>query len=147
MAPKWIMLEDSSKRRLECGQTHTDASPAKGDHMTAGKDRHHSPNPMSNKSLIPYRLVRREFLLEHPQCQCVIEGHRCRHRSTQIHHKRGRGRNLCNVETFMAVCAGCHDHIERNRSWAKDQGYLINRASEYVLPPNLTPPTPTKPQP
>jgi hypothetical protein len=94
---------------------------------------------MSNKSLIPYRKARAEFLAENPQCQCVINGHRCRYQATQIHHKRGRGRNLCNKETFMSVCHSCHDYIERHRAWAKEAGYLINRASEYVLPPNPNP--------
>jgi hypothetical protein len=99
----------------------------------------------SEKQNREYRKIRKVFLEENPQCQCVIHEHQCRHRATQIHHKRGRGKDLCNTEFFMGVCGACHEYIERNRSWSKEKGYLINRASSYVLLSNNT--KPIEPQP
>tara|TARA_A200000159_G_scaffold164864_1_gene196865 strand:- start:2441 stop:2557 length:117 start_codon:yes stop_codon:yes gene_type:complete len=29
----------------------------------------------------------------------------------------------------MGVCMECHEKIEKERDWAKEKGYLINRAS------------------
>lgn len=74
-----------------------------------------------------------EYLADHPRCECVINGHKCRKFSDQIHHKRGRGKDLCNKEFFMAVCGPCHNYIERHRAWAKWSGYLINRAAQYRI--------------
>jgi hypothetical protein len=82
-------------------------------------------------TMTEYRKVRDQFLREHPRCECVINDWRCRMEATQVHHKRGRGADTCNTEFFMAVCFGCHEHIEKNRKWAKEQGYLLNRVAKF----------------
>ena len=45
--------------------------------------------------------------------------------ATEIHHKEKRGKNLCNVETFLAVCRDSHNDIHRMPSWARANGYLV----------------------
>ena len=50
------------------------------------------------------------FLSENRFCQAKIDG--CTHLSTEVHHKGKRGKNLNNVDTWMAVCRSCHDKIE-----------------------------------
>jgi hypothetical protein len=49
----------------------------------------------------------------------------CGHAGDQVHHKEGRGKKLCAVNTFLAVCAGCHRRIHDNPAWARENGYLI----------------------
>jgi len=66
-----------------------------------------------------YGKARREYLKDHPLCEC------CRDYATQIHHKSGRGRFLCDKSTFMATCFYCHRRIHDNPAWAKERGYLI----------------------
>lgn len=41
------------------------------------------------------------------------------------HHMARRGRNLCNVTTFMGVCQQCHDWIHSHTREARRLGYLI----------------------
>ncbi len=45
--------------------------------------------------------------------------------ATDIHHKAKRGKNLYNMETFMATCRLCHNKIHDNPAWARELGYLI----------------------
>jgi hypothetical protein len=45
--------------------------------------------------------------------------------ATDIHHKKGRGKNLCKKESFMAVCRKCHTFIHDNPAWARENNYLI----------------------
>lgn len=57
---------------------------------------------------------------QHPPCQL------CGAQATDIHHKAKRGKNLNNVDTWMAVCRKCHNRIEDNKSWARANGLLEN---------------------
>jgi hypothetical protein len=65
-----------------------------------------------------YAKVRGEYLREHPLCEC------CKDYATQIHHKSGRGKYLCDKSTFMAACWFCHRRIHDNPAWAKERGFL-----------------------
>jgi hypothetical protein len=80
-------------------------------------------NPVSarlKKRSIEYSRVRREYL-EEKSGKCEI----CGGEATDIHHKSGRGKNLCEKRTFMAVCRADHDRIHQNPAWAKEKGYLV----------------------
>ena len=71
-----------------------------------------------------YGPLRRKFLQDHSECACCHEAP-----ATQIHHRgkpgqMKRGSNTNNTETWLAVCAPCHDRIERNKGWARENGYL-----------------------
>lgn len=82
---------------------------------------------VSNKQqrrLREYAKVRKEYLAAHPLCETG-----CGRKACDIHHKGiaggvKRGSNLCNVETFLAVCRSCHERIELNKSWAREMGFL-----------------------
>lgn len=68
-----------------------------------------------------YMLLRNLFLEEFKICQACNSSE-----STEVHHKAGRdGDNL--FKDFLAVCRSCHDKIENNPIWAKEQGYSISR--------------------
>lgn len=56
-------------------------------------------------------------------------------RATQVHHRKGRGKYLNVVGSWMAVCHLCHETIEKERGWAKGNGYLLNRLSKKPIPP------------
>ena len=73
------------------------------------------------KELATYRPLRDKFMKENPVCQFKD----CSNTANDLHHKARRGKNLCNVETFMAVCRACHDWIENNHAKSVELGYLI----------------------
>lgn len=72
------------------------------------------------KRSIEYSRVRREYL-EEKFGLCEI----CGGEATDIHHKSGRGKNLCEKRTFMAVCRPCHQYIHDHPAWAKEKEYLV----------------------
>lgn len=67
-----------------------------------------------------YRQVRKEYL-EEKDYACEV----CGVYATDIHHKKGRGKNLCEKESFLAVCRKCHTRIHDNPAWARENNYLI----------------------
>lgn len=77
-------------------------------------------SPKRKKESVEYSKLRKEFLESNPQCQ--VRG--CSRRSRDVHHKEKRGANYLKVDTWMAVCRQCHDKIELNKSWAREQQYL-----------------------
>jgi len=83
-------------------------------------------NTFSNKMLIEqskYRVLRDEYMNSHTKC----EFHNCHNPSNDLHHKAKRGKNLCNVSTFMAVCRKHHIWIHDNEIESKRMGYLIKK--------------------
>ncbi len=82
---------------------------------------------ISNKQAAALRIyskLRKQYLREHPYCEVALASG-IKLKATDIHHKAGRGPNLNNVDTWMAVCRDCHREIHENPSWARSKGYLI----------------------
>lgn len=80
-------------------------------------------NPMSLKRALEwpkYLALRAAYLINHPICQ--FDG--CCSASFDIHHTALRGKNLCNVSTFLAVCRPHHNHIHNHPREARANGYL-----------------------
>jgi hypothetical protein len=48
-----------------------------------------------------------------------------------VHHKRGRGIWLMEVETWMAACNACNLYVEDNHAWAVDNGFKESRLNKY----------------
>jgi len=71
-----------------------------------------------------YRIVRDKFLDENKFCMI------CGKIATDLHHKKSRGKHLCDVSTFMAVCRGCHDRIHNNHAESVRQGYIISKLED-----------------
>ena len=80
------------------------------------------------EDLKEYKIVRDLFLKENVFCEAGLKG--CQVKSSEVHHKRGRGKNLCNVETFLAVCRHCHDLIELNPAFSKANGFSLSRLNK-----------------
>ena len=72
-----------------------------------------------------YSKLRREFLTNYPMCHAAL--HRCSQRSTDVHHKKGRGIYHNDVSTWLSVCRNCHNWIEANPIDSEELGFTINR--------------------
>jgi hypothetical protein len=80
------------------------------------------------KALTEYAKVRKEFLAEHLYCEAKLEG--CQTVASDVHHTAGRGTNLSNADTFLAVCRTCHRFIEDNPTEALKMGFSKSRLHE-----------------
>ena len=69
-----------------------------------------------------YLKARLEYLNE--QLNCEI----CGNSATDIHHKKGRVEELLtDKKYFMALCRPCHQKVELNPEWAKENNYSLSR--------------------
>lgn len=89
-----------------------------------------SPEPIkkvSNKRKVDnkkYLKVRKVFLESLIYCQ--VKG--CKKLATEVHHQKGRiGKLLTDTNYFVGVCRECHSKIELEPTWAKENGYSLNR--------------------
>lgn len=72
--------------------------------------------------LAEYTKLRRQFLKENPMCAVYADK-----KATTIHHKKGRGKYLLDMKTWLAVSMEAHIKIEENPAWAKKMGYSKSR--------------------
>jgi hypothetical protein len=71
-----------------------------------------------------YTKVRKVFLESLIFCQ--VKG--CKGLATEVHHKKGRiGKLLTDISYFLGVCRECHNKIELEPKWAKENNYSLNR--------------------
>lgn len=89
-----------------------------------------SPEPIKKDSIkrktqkYEYLRVRKQFLESIIFCQVKS----CKGLATEVHHKKGRiGKLLTDMRHFLGVCRECHNKIELNPIWAKENGYSLNR--------------------
>lgn len=75
-----------------------------------------------------YSQLRKIYLVKHPMCEAAMPG--CTQQSTDIHHKKGRGKYLLVVDTWMSVCRTCHDWIELHPIEATDLGFRESKITE-----------------
>jgi hypothetical protein len=96
------------------------------------------------KLMSEYMKLRAQFLNDHPYCQWFLaeRGYdwefintpfdSFKHaadfpRSTEIHHKKGRGKFLLDTSTWMAVSRKSHILIHKNVKDSYSKGYLLPR--------------------
>jgi hypothetical protein len=73
------------------------------------------------QELVKYKRVRDKFMTGKV---CAV----CGKDATDLHHMKGRiGELLVDVTCFLAVCRPCHQKIEDNPAWAKENGYSFDR--------------------
>lgn len=93
------------------------------------------PKPIPKKSarmtedLKTYNVLRKVFLESKPICEAKIKDI-CLGPADQIHHKIGRGENLLNVKTWLAVCFDCHQWITLHPEEAIKLGLSESRLSK-----------------
>lgn len=81
--------------------------------------------PKSKKQIAldnAYSKLRKIFLTQNPMCQAHLSG--CQGGATDVHHKRGRGKWLLVITTWMAVCRTCHSYIHLHPTEARELGFL-----------------------
>ena len=93
-----------------------------------------------------YARLQKEFLAAHPFCQVFLHKRGIHEAyllvcfrfgigpriskipaSTEIHHKKGRGKYLLDTSTWMAVSRDAHLWIHDNPKEARELGYIIRR--------------------
>tara|TARA_R100001015_G_C4627696_1_gene187375 strand:- start:741 stop:1142 length:402 start_codon:yes stop_codon:yes gene_type:complete len=85
-------------------------------------------NPKSKKMQIidgAYTKLRKSFMEKKPMCEASLPG--CNKISTDVHHKKGRGKYHLVVDTWLSVCRSCHTWIEEHPKEAIELGYSIKR--------------------
>jgi hypothetical protein len=75
-----------------------------------------------------YSLLRIPFLEKNPMCQAALPG--CTGTSTDVHHKKGRGKWMLITGTWMAVCRHCHTWIELHPIEATEMGFRVSKITE-----------------
>lgn len=68
-----------------------------------------------------YTVLRKEFLRAKPNCAV------CGGEATQVHHQIGRGIRTLDTSEWLPCCMSCHNDIEMNPEWAKENGYSKDR--------------------
>lgn len=96
-------------------------------------------SPKREKINREYAKLRASFLKEHPYCEWWIAESRIGPYSkgnkvwqfvppsTDIHHKKGRGKYLLDTSTWMAVCRYGHEAIHADPKTSYEKGYMIQR--------------------
>lgn len=75
-----------------------------------------------------YSKLRLLFLAELPICEVCSKS-----KSTDVHHKKGRGKFYLDVDSWLSTCRTCHDRIHASPIWSREKGYLLDpdeKASE-----------------
>jgi hypothetical protein len=72
-----------------------------------------------------YSQLRRGFLTDYPMCQAALS--KCTNQSTDVHHKKGRGKYHNDVSTWLSVCRNCHNWIELHPIEAQELGFTLKR--------------------
>lgn len=86
-------------------------------------------SPKMKEDLKTYTILRKVFLESKPNCEAKIKDI-CLGPADQIHHKIGRGENLLNVKTWLAVCFDCHQWITLHPEEAIKLGLSESRLSK-----------------
>lgn len=69
-----------------------------------------------------YSKLRKQFLLENPNCRKYPEL-----AATDIHHSRGRGKYLLDTTTWIPLSRKAHIEVEGNPDLAKAEGFSLER--------------------
>lgn len=72
-----------------------------------------------------YSKLRKKFLDDKPMCEAHV--FKCTLKSTDVHHKKGRGKYHLDTSTWLSLCRNCHNWIENNPENAKELGFSENR--------------------
>lgn len=72
-----------------------------------------------------YAAQSRQFLKKNPFCQAKLTG--CQGAAMDLHHSRGRGKDLLDESTWKALCRNCHSAIENHPEMAKSIGMSASR--------------------
>lgn len=90
------------------------------------------PNKVSDKrkelNKEYFKLVE-QFKKDNPECKAKVNEY-CTEQTDDPHHRKGRGKHLLSVETWLPVCRSCHDYIEAHPLEAKEKGWSESRLAK-----------------
>lgn len=69
-----------------------------------------------------YTAQRRKFLDKLPICEVCGKAN-----STDVHHRKGRGKYYLDDDSWLSVCRRCHDRIHVSPDWGRANGYIVDR--------------------
>lgn len=114
--------------------------------MEREANRKHQPKEVKPRPMIAKRtdkgkaedrifaVLKKGFLIDHPICECgrIDErtGKVCQRKATDVHHKKGRGILLNEVEWFLAVARPCHNWIGDHPKEAMKLGLSLSRLAK-----------------
>jgi len=76
-----------------------------------------------SREMKEYTKLRKQFLLDNPNCQMNFPG-LCTGKATDVHHVHRRGKNYLKVDTWAAACRNCHTYVETHPKESREQGWL-----------------------
>ena len=93
------------------------------DKKNTNKISHFSPKHL--EELKNYRIIRDEYMKTHLKCECggIIPG--CTKVSEDLHHAKGRGKYLSDINYFRALSRHCHTWVHNNPLKAIEIGLLF----------------------
>lgn len=95
----------------------------KGDIRSGKKHRSRKPPPSDAEKEI-YLKKRIMFLRDNPWCEVELKYRGRKVPSTHVHHRKGRGKYLCDETTFVATTAEGDKWIHANPKIATELGFL-----------------------
>lgn len=70
-----------------------------------------------------YTVMNKQYLKDNPLCN--VRSEVCTHKSSEVHHINGRGKNTLDTTTWVATCRYCHNYIHFvSPAWARANGFL-----------------------
>lgn len=80
---------------------------------------------------IVYKVLREQYLKNHPMCEMAIKGI-CTKAGTTIQHLRGRcGEYYTDDRYFMSACLPCHQFVDTHPDFALENGFAELRLKNY----------------
>ena len=97
------------------------------------KEKNKVPRPQVNKVSEKRKELNKEYFIlveqfkkDNPHCKAKVNAY-CTEKTTDPHHKRGRGLYLLDVSTWLPCCRSCHTYIEAHPQEAKEKGWSMSR--------------------
>lgn len=72
-----------------------------------------------------FKLVE-QFKKDNPECKANVNEY-CTKTTDDPHHKKGRGKFLLDVSSWLPVCRSCHQFLEQHPKEAKEKGWSESR--------------------
>lgn len=72
---------------------------------------------------------------------CEVRTQHCWDEGSQTHHRRARGMGgsrdprTGGAANALTVCLPCHDHLEKNRTEARENGWLVRQGTDPATVP------------
>jgi len=79
---------------------------------------------LTRQQRIDYAVARHKFLREHPLDEVALKLFGMKIRATHVHHRKGRGKYLCDVSTFVATTKVSDNWIHKHPERARELGFL-----------------------